>query len=76
MLKHFTAEKYFSNNWIAKFMLFTQTELQGAFIIDLVLHQDNRGFFARTFCAQEFTNYGLNPRIVQCNLSFISEILK
>lgn len=51
-------------------MLFTETELQGAFIIDLNLHPDHRGFFARSFCIQEFADYGLNPKIAQCNLSF------
>jgi dTDP-4-dehydrorhamnose 3,5-epimerase len=51
-------------------MLFTETELQGAFIIDLDLHQDNRGFFARSFCIKEFADHGLNSTIAQCNLSF------
>ncbi|BAY07956.1 dTDP-4-dehydrorhamnose 3,5-epimerase [Calothrix sp. NIES-2098] len=51
-------------------MLFTETELQGAFIIDLNLHQDHRGFFSRSFCINEFAEHGLNSKIVQCNLSF------
>ncbi len=51
-------------------MLFTETELQGAFIIDLDLHKDNRGFFARSFCINEFTERGLKTKISQCNLSF------
>lgn len=50
-------------------MKFTETPLAGAFIIDLEPHQDERGFFARTFCAGEFARRGLNPTVVQCNLS-------
>jgi dTDP-4-dehydrorhamnose 3,5-epimerase len=51
-------------------MIFTKTKLPGAFIIDLEEKPDQRGFFARTFCAQEFTDHGLKPMIAQCNLSF------
>ena len=51
-------------------MLFTQTKLKGAFIIDLEPRQDRRGFFARTFCAKEFEAHGLKPAVAQCNLSF------
>jgi dTDP-4-dehydrorhamnose 3,5-epimerase len=51
-------------------MIFTKTKLPGAFIIDLEEKPDQRGFFARTFCAQEFTDHGLKPMITQCNLSF------
>ncbi|ADI64866.1 dTDP-4-dehydrorhamnose 3,5-epimerase [Trichormus azollae] len=51
-------------------MIFTKTELPGAFIIDLEEKPDQRGFFARTFCAQEFANHGLKPTVAQCNLSF------
>ena len=51
-------------------MRFTPTELANAFIIDLERREDNRGFFARTFCAREFEEHGLNPTIAQCNLSF------
>ncbi|MEO3705822.1 dTDP-4-dehydrorhamnose 3,5-epimerase [Trichormus azollae] len=51
-------------------MIFTRTKLPGAFIIDLEEKPDQRGFFARTFCAQEFTDHGLKPMIAQCNLSF------
>jgi dTDP-4-dehydrorhamnose 3,5-epimerase len=48
---------------------FTETPLAGAFIIDLEPHQDERGFFARTFCVHEFTNHGLNATVAQCSLS-------
>jgi dTDP-4-dehydrorhamnose 3,5-epimerase len=51
-------------------MIFRKTKLPGAFIIDLEEKPDQRGFFARTFCAQEFTDHGLKPMIAQCNLSF------
>lgn len=51
-------------------MIFTETPLQGAFILDLEPHQDERGFFARTFCRREFEAHGLNPEVVQCNTSF------
>ena len=51
-------------------MIFTETELKGAFIIDLEQRQDQRGFFARTFCMREFETHGLKPTVAQCNLSF------
>ena len=51
-------------------MKFTETKLKGAYIIDLELKQDYRGFFARTFCAKEFEAYNLKPTVAQCNLSF------
>lgn len=38
-------------------------------MIDLEPSKDERGFFARTFCAREFEKHGLNPTIVQCNVS-------
>ncbi|MGM3308141.1 dTDP-4-dehydrorhamnose 3,5-epimerase [Anabaena sp. WFMT] len=51
-------------------MIFTSTNLSGAFIIDLEEKSDSRGFFARTFCAQEFADHGLKSTVAQCNLSF------
>ena len=51
-------------------MQFTETQLKGAFIIDLEPRSDNRGFFARTFCATEFVAHNLLPTVAQCNLSF------
>jgi dTDP-4-dehydrorhamnose 3,5-epimerase len=53
-------------------MKFTELPLQGAFILELEKKSDERGFFARSFCAREFTDHQLNPDIVQCNLSFNS----
>lgn len=54
-------------------MIFTETRLKDAFIIDLEPRQDHRGFFARTFCAREFSDLGLKPTVAQCNLSFNSK---
>ncbi|NOR47281.1 MAG: dTDP-4-dehydrorhamnose 3,5-epimerase [Methanosarcinaceae archaeon] len=51
-------------------MRFTETRLKGAFIIELERLEDERGFFARTFCQKEFEAHGLNPRLVQCNISY------
>lgn len=51
-------------------MKFIETKLKGAFIIELERLEDERGFFARTFCQREFEEYGLNPKVVQCNMSF------
>lgn len=51
-------------------MIFRETELKGAFIIEPQRNEDERGFFARTWCQQEFIAHGLNPRVVQCNVSF------
>lgn len=51
-------------------MIFTETALPGAFIVDLETRGDERGFFARSFCQREFTDHGLKPAIVQCNVSF------
>lgn len=51
-------------------MIFTETPLQGAYIIDPERLADERGFFARTWCQREFEEHGLNPRLVQCNISY------
>jgi dTDP-4-dehydrorhamnose 3,5-epimerase len=48
---------------------FTETKLQGAFIIELQPFNDPRGSFARTFCANEFGEHGLNTVMPQSNLS-------
>jgi dTDP-4-dehydrorhamnose 3,5-epimerase len=49
---------------------FTETQLKGAYIIEPELLTDERGFFARSWCQKEFTERGLNPNLVQCNISF------
>jgi dTDP-4-dehydrorhamnose 3,5-epimerase len=46
------------------------TPLPGAFVVEQERLADERGFFARTFCAEEFTAAGLDPAIAQCNTSF------
>lgn len=51
-------------------MIFTETELKGAYIIELEARADERGFFARAWCQKEFTQHGLNPNLVQSNISF------
>lgn len=51
-------------------MLFTETKIPGAMIIDLDPHADERGFFARSFCAREFAEHGLRTDIVQGNVSY------
>jgi len=50
-------------------MVFTQTKLSGAYIIDIDPMEDERGFFARTFCREEFAEHGLSLNVAQCNLS-------
>jgi dTDP-4-dehydrorhamnose 3,5-epimerase len=51
-------------------MIFLETPLQGAFLVELQLHADERGFFARTWCQREFEEHGLETRLVQCSVSF------
>lgn len=51
-------------------MIFTETPLAGAFVIDLDKREDERGFFARTFCKHEFEEHGLEGFTAQCNLSY------
>ena len=50
-------------------MIFNETPLAGAFVIEPERMQDPRGFFARTFDAKEFEAHGLNARTAQTNLS-------
>ena len=51
-------------------MQITTTPLAGAALVNLKLLEDDRGFFARTFCRQEFVDAGLDPHVEQCNVSF------
>jgi dTDP-4-dehydrorhamnose 3,5-epimerase len=51
-------------------MIFTPTQLAGAYIIEPERHEDERGFFARVWCQQEYQAQGVNPRLVQCSVSF------
>ena len=51
-------------------MIFTETTLAGAFVIDLERREDDRGYFARAFCQNEFADHGLKPVIAQANVAF------
>jgi dTDP-4-dehydrorhamnose 3,5-epimerase len=51
-------------------MIFTETKLAGAFIVDLERREDERGWFARMFCQREFAEHGLNPSLAQANVAF------
>jgi dTDP-4-dehydrorhamnose 3,5-epimerase len=51
-------------------VIFTHTELPGAFVIDLERREDERGFFARAWCMDEFGDHALSTRVVQCNIAF------
>ena len=53
-------------------MVFSETPIAGAFLIELEKRGDERGFFARAFCENEFTAHGLVPRFVQVNNSLSS----
>lgn len=50
-------------------MIFTETQLRGAFVIDIEKKEDQRGFFARTFCEREFAEKGLETHFVQSSIS-------
>jgi dTDP-4-dehydrorhamnose 3,5-epimerase len=50
-------------------MIFTETKLKGAYIIELQKIEDARGFFARGWCQNEFEAHDLVPRVVQANVS-------
>lgn len=51
-------------------MIFTETKIKGTYLIEPELIPDERGFFARSFCKDEFQKHGLEPDIVQCNISY------
>lgn len=51
-------------------MRFTETSLAGAFVIEPELIEDERGFFARSWCQGEFAEHGLDIDISQCNVSW------
>jgi dTDP-4-dehydrorhamnose 3,5-epimerase len=51
-------------------MVCFETKLSGVLEINLEPKSDERGFFARAWCRKEFEAQGLNPALVQCNLSF------
>ncbi|MDP9015019.1 MAG: dTDP-4-dehydrorhamnose 3,5-epimerase family protein [Pseudomonadota bacterium] len=51
-------------------MIFTESPLRGAYLIDMTRMEDERGFFARSFCADEFAARGLATHMSQCSVSF------
>lgn len=51
-------------------IIFKETELKGAFVINPEIYEDERGFFARSFSDLEFEAQGVNPRVVESNISF------
>ncbi|MDF0672721.1 MAG: dTDP-4-dehydrorhamnose 3,5-epimerase [Nitrospira sp.] len=51
-------------------MIFLETSLPGAYVIEVEKLEDERGFFARSWCALEFAAKGLDPHLVQCNVSY------
>ena len=50
-------------------MKFTETKIPGVFVIELERHEDDRGWFARAWCREEFAAHGLPTDLAQCNLS-------
>jgi dTDP-4-dehydrorhamnose 3,5-epimerase len=55
-------------------MIFTETRLKGAFVLDLERLEDERGFFARSWCEREFKSHRIEAKFVQCNISFNKKI--
>lgn len=51
-------------------MKFRPAPLKGAFVVELERIEDDRGFFARSFCQEEFRAHGLSPVVAQCNVSW------
>jgi len=51
-------------------MIFTETKIRGVYIIEPELLSDERGFFARSFCKEEFWHHGLEKDIIQCSISY------
>lgn len=51
-------------------MIFNKTDLPGVIEIQMEPLRDERGFFARSWCEKEFQEHNLNPRLVQCSISF------
>ena len=50
-------------------MIFTPTPIDGAFVVAQQRNQDSRGYFTRTWCAQEFAEHGINVQMVQSSVS-------
>jgi len=54
-------------------MIFHETDLAGVVVVEMQLLCDERGFFARSWCEREFSEHSLNPKLVQCSISFNKE---
>lgn len=50
-------------------MIFTETKLKGAFILEIKKNEDDRGFFGRSWCSKELEDHGIHSRICQINTS-------
>jgi dTDP-4-dehydrorhamnose 3,5-epimerase len=57
-------------------MIFQELALGGAYLIEPEEIHDQRGFFARTWCQQEFTDRGLNPQLTQCSINHLQGTLR
>lgn len=51
-------------------MILTETPLAGAYVVDVERRSDDRGYFARSYCVEEFRRVGVELPVVQCNISF------
>jgi dTDP-4-dehydrorhamnose 3,5-epimerase len=51
-------------------MKFRETGFEGLFVLELEMIADSRGFFARSWCAREFAEHGLEMAVAQCNISY------
>jgi len=51
-------------------MIFSEATIPGVYVIDPERLEDERGFFARTWCQREFKAHGLNTELAQCNISY------
>jgi dTDP-4-dehydrorhamnose 3,5-epimerase len=51
-------------------MIFTELPLSGAYLVDMQRLSDERGFFARSYCAELFAEHGLGPELRQCSVSY------
>lgn len=51
-------------------MIFTELPLPGAYVVEMQRSADERGFFARSYCAQQFADHGLGPELRQCSVSY------
>ncbi len=55
-------------------MKFTETKIAGVFVIELERHEDDRGWFARAWCREEFSAHGLPTDLAQTNLSHNTQL--